>query len=485
MQDSQASCAESLFLIRVEGQNFKWVMDDTHDLSTIAGGSRLLAKLPEQVKATLDECLAAGKLRAVETIQSAASIGLFVICPASADIEQIVGAVKKTLSRGDFSHLTVSVNWIAAGSAVLSNEGGGLTIPKEALKEIDAKLVDRLMAAARFAQMRAPNVAVPAMVQYASEACCEDHVRPVEEKKEEEPGRSASVNARRRTGKLFRWKWAGNERESVHTFEEMTASRFPRHHGKIAVISIDGKGFTYLRNKYCQHTAGIQQFSRALVSAQQTFLDSLLAAWATNETDRFFFPYRPTAEEERVGVKPGNLLRFQRLVTAGDDAVYLMPAWLAWEFLEKFFNHPWTLTLTGKDDNDKEVQVAVPLAFRAGVVICSAKAPIHPIRDLAGRLEAEIARETANPGIKNPVAYEILKSFDLIGPRLDEYRKERRKSLTAAQIVLDGTTMSATKTRLEKMNGECPSAEIKNWQRWPSGQESDAYHLSQWRDYIF
>jgi hypothetical protein len=78
-----------------------------------------------------------------------------------------------------------------------------------------------------------------------------------------------------------------------------------------------------------------------------------------------------------------------------------------------------------------------------------------------------------------------LKSFDLIGSRLDEYRKERRSmKLTAGQMVLEGTKMSAKKENLLKMNKEHPSAEIENWQRWPEKQEADAYHLSQWRDYI-
>jgi len=285
---------------------------------------------------------------------------------------------------------------------------------------------------------------------------------------------------------LFRWKWDGNEREGVHTFEDMTASELPRHHGKIAVICIDGQKFTDLRKTYCQDVAGMQQFSKALVDAQQAFLDSLLAAWATDGTNRrFFASCAPTDGDSKTPPQNVDRLRFQRLVTAGDDSVYLMPAWLAWDFLQRFFAHPWNLKLIRKEEEGKEKNEDVSLTFRAGVVICSAKAPIHPIRELASQLECEIAREGAKSGIENPVAYEILKSFDLIGSRLGEYRKERRKILTAAQIVLDGNTMSATKARLEKMHLEYASADIKNWQRWPSKMESDAYHLSQWRDYIF
>jgi len=46
------------------------------------------------------------------------------------------------------------------------------------------------------------------------------------------------------------------------------------------------------------------------------------------------------------------------------------------------------------------------------------------------------------------------------------------------------------KPRLAQMNQECPSAWIKNPACWKNVEAkryttSDAYHLSQWRDYIF
>jgi hypothetical protein len=497
MADYQSGPGENMYLIRVEGQNFKWVIDDTHDLSTIAGGSRLLAKIPELVKATLDACLADGKLKAFETILSAASIGLFVVCPGTATIEEIVAAVKNPLSDpgGDFRHLTVSVEWTATETACLKSEENQFMIPMDALKEIPASLFDRLAAAAHFAQMRAPNVAVPALISDAKKSCCEDHVRPATNNSKQ--GRSASVNVRRDIGKEFRWRNGTTKKttESVYTFDQMTGSEILQHDGKIAVISIDGNGFTDIRNKYCQHMAGMQQFSAQLVEKQREFLDFLLAEWTKTETDpklapKYFFPYMPSEDDKKIGRKPGNLLRFQRLVTAGDDAVYLMPAWLAWDFLERYFNHTWRLTLPFKDDNGHEMVEEVPLFFRAGVVICSAKAPIHPIRELAGQLEGEIGREAVNAGIENPVAYEILKSFDLIGPRLRDYRMQRAGELKLSDLILDGKKLSDKVTAFQKLDKKYSSAVIKNPRRWTEIEEcddyqiSDAYHLSQWKGYL-
>jgi hypothetical protein len=56
--------------------------------------------------------------------------------------------------------------------------------------------------------------------------------------------------------------------------------------------------------------------------------------------------------------------------------------------------------------------------------------------------------------------------------------------LNESEIVLDGNALVDTKARLIQLGQDHTSAEIKNPARWPKGKESDAYHLSQWRDYF-
>jgi hypothetical protein len=268
-----------------------------------------------------------------------------------------------------------------------------------------------------------------------------------------------------------------------------------RWHGKLAVITIDGKGFTKLRDDLCKTAADLKQLSEKLDLLQNAFHIALMEKWASNENDdRYFYEFIPKDGPEDKGRKPGKLLRFQRLVMAGDDATYLMPAWLAWKFLSAFFAHKWELkwkAQTGLNEG------TFALAFRAGVVICHAKAPIHSIRDLAHKLESDVAAEDGK-GLANPIAYEVLKSYDFIGSGLEEYRKRKRAGLEAHEALLDGGNLRNVQTRLEQMKKYASSGEIKSAVRWDQAlrslnellpsvgfQKSDFFHMSQLRDYIF
>jgi hypothetical protein len=477
-----------LYLLRIEGQNFGWVIDDTHDLSTIAGGSRILAFAPRQVERKLAHLRKEGAIKEYRTIQQAASIGLFAVCTGSMPMSGVVQQVRKTLGISNFRHLTFSVE--AVETRTLEDKEPFL-IP---LELIDVELEKRLIAASRFAQMRAPTVAVPQLVADANQACREDHVRPAEGN-----GRSAAVNARRPLGKYFRWKsGAGGimARRTVYDFNDMTSyPKEPRWHGKLAVITIDGKGFTKLRDDLCKTAADLKQLSEKLNLLQNAFHIALMEKWASNENDdRYFYRFIPKDGPEDKGRKPGKLLRFQRLVMAGDDATYLMPAWLAWKFLSEFFAQKWELKWTAQTEVNEKT---FALAFRAGVVICHAKAPIHPIRDLAHKLESDVAAEDGK-GLANPIAYEVLKSYDFIGSGLEEYRWKKRAGLEVHQALLDGGTLGPLQMRLEQMEKYASSGEIKSPVRWDEAlrslnellpgvefQESDFFHMSQLRDYIF
>jgi hypothetical protein len=476
-----------LYLLRVEGQNFDWVIFDTHDLSTIAGGSRLLADAPERVEKLLAEIPG---VQAVRKIQCAASIGFFAVAAYRTDFQLIMDAVKKELAKPHFCHLTVSVVAIEAGSVRLQHEKDKFVIPSTSMENIQTHFETSLLTGARWTQMRAPNVAVPNIVPAVTRACSVDRVRPAVGN--DKSDKSPSVLERREVGKGFRWMRDGDEAEipTVQTFEEMTECKGDkRRTGRLAVISIDGKGFTKLRSDLCRNLNELRSFSDQLVEQQKSFMSELLKVWTGNLSDpRYFQSYNPRPEDAKRRTA-GPLFRFQRLVTAGDDAVYLMPAWLAWEFLTKFFEHQWKLTRPLAEGRT-ETRL---LNFRAGVVICHAKAPIHPIRRLAHTLESEVAAEDGK-SLENPVAYEVLKSFDFIGASLKEYREQKRACLQPREALLEGKEIARLKIRLQELQTKASSGEIKTPLRWldtlkslndPKFQPGDLYHLSQWRDYIF
>jgi len=479
----------ALYLLRIEGQNFGSVIFDTHDLSTIAGGSRLLEMAPQRIKELLEIPPGVAGVKAVRTIQCAASTGLFALRAESKDIASILQAVKGELAESPYCHLTVSVEAIECPEVTANaDKDGKYTIQNEELKNIPIEKLDQLQAAARFAQMRASNVAIPKVSPNAARACSVDRVRPADGKGNR--AMSASVAARREEGKQFRWKSGTKKIATVRTFEEMTEHKEKRLDGRLAVISIDGKGFTKLRGRLCRNFDDQRWFSDQLATLQTGFFEKLLNEWKDKTGDSY--NYFPKSEDLQEG-ETSPWLRLQRLMSAGDDAVYLMPAWLAWEFLTKFFTGDWKLNPETEDQRAAILELtsngemtAKGLSFRARVVICSAKAPIHPIRDLAHQLESEIAKNDTDSDVKNPVAYEILKSFDFIGPsKLRGYREKRRTDkLNAADLVLEGSALAAKKDQLIQLDNKYSSAEIKNPKRWPKGEEAGAYHLSQWKDYI-
>ena len=484
-----------LYLLRVEGQNFDSVIYDTHDLSTMAGGSYLLAAIPRGVEAVLRRLEEEGRLRTHRTIQSAASTGLFAVCSGSNGIAPLLSAVKRRLAGPFFRHFTVSVEIAEIGGAAVDvDASGALAIPDAALRAIDPGLLDRLAAEAKWTQMRAPNTAIPEGNPEACKACCEDHVRPAIGAGK--LARSPSVAARRRMGKDYRWQSGGKPERiaAAQSFDEMTGhSEKKRWNGRLAVICIDGKGFTGLRQRLCKDGESLKWFSDELARLQEAFHANLMDGWRkATASDRYFFPYFPSAEDRQPGRVPGQLLRLQRLVSAGDDSTYLMPAWLAWEFLEKFFSHPWILNHRVEGNEAAEPQ-EIQLSFRAGVVICHAKAPIHPIHDLAQKLESVVAAKDGR-SMQNPIAYEVLKSFDFVGAGIEEYRKQKRACLEPHEALLDGKEIANLECRLKELKEKASSGEIKTPLRWhdtlarlkdPKFQKGDLYHLSQWRDYIF
>ncbi len=467
---------KAFYLLQAEGQNFDWVIYDTHDLSTIAGGSQLLEQVPLRVEKSLQSKVGSER---VYPIQRKASTGIFAFVADRGEAQSILAAVRGDLRNGGFAHLTVSVEVVEIPRMPLTGSGELGDI----LKRIEVTYLDRLRAAIRLAQMRNSSVAIPQIPCACDRPCTVDHVRPATSS--DDRAKSASVEARRKLGKLFRWN-PDPESESipaVQTFEEMTTYEKGREHrwnGRLAVISIDGSGFGRLRTSLSRDAAGFARFSGELQGMQERFWSKLTQKWSERRPrEHYFYSYEPNGKPEDRGRSKGDLLRLQRLMSAGDDAVYLMPAWLAWPFLDAFFSFNWELTF---DDQ------LIPLKFRAGVVICNAKAPIHPIRDLAQKLESKVAKE-AGGGMSDPIAYEILKSFDLLGARLEDYRAERRpKGLGGADVLLEGKKLGDLFGKMKLLDREQASSTIKCPERWPSewsaADRRTAVHLSQWRDFL-
>jgi len=496
-QSSQSSTSVALYALRAEGQNFKWVLYDTHDLSAGAGGSRLLEEIPGEVeKVLISKITQAGE--SFEKVQSASSSAVYACCCSEGKMKIVLRELREAFHKDGFAHLTVAVE------AVKVQDGG--CEPGKLAESVEQSHLHQLFAAIRYAQMTSPNAAVPAVANGVKLACDKDHLRPRGAKSGFKW--SDSVYTRREQGKDFRRELTvtqdGNN-ESVftaRTFEGLTSLSDPTdpRNLKLAVISIDGNGFGKLITDNCKNGARLQQFSGKMKGLQDAFEQSLLQDWYGRKGDKRYFvnakvddAFAMDGGGEGPNNRPDRLLRLQRLVTAGDDAIYLMPAWLAWEFLQKFFGVNWTITLT-------DPAASIPLTFRVGMVNCHHNAPIHRIRKLADEL-SNLARNAAKDApvkIDNPIAYEVLKSFDLVGPDLAKYREDRvQKKLLPYQMLLDGkklkdqtlpdgTIQEGKLKQLRELEEKWPAGMIKDLSVWKDQSDDavNAFHLSQLGPYL-
>ena len=134
------------------------------------------------------------------------------------------------------------------------------------------------------------------------------------------------------------------------------------------------------------------------------------------------------------------------------------------------------------------------------MVNCHHNAPIHRIRKLADEL-SNLARNAAKDApvkIDNPIAYEVLKSFDLVGPDLAKYREDRvQKKLLPYQLLLDGkklkdqtlpdgTIQEGKLKQLRELEEKWPAGMIKDLSVWKDQSDDavNAFHLSQLGPYL-
>ena len=119
---------------------------------------------------------------------------------------------------------------------------------------------------------------------------------------------------------------------------------------KIAVFAADGDAFTKLRqslNAELGDQIGLTTLALTLETRMRTLLTELVDGLLAMETAdgcgnaaaaRFFDgedPARSTLKQRQSGVK--KLLRFETLLFGGDDAMFVVPAWLGWWLALRFF----------------------------------------------------------------------------------------------------------------------------------------------------
>lgn len=379
------------FYILVEGINIYANVFDTNQLSVIRGSSFLLKKAIVHIK---EHTAFKDKLTAIST---GASSGLFEVHKAESAATISADIVKELNNPiNHFSLLPFIVEYCAADSLLEAKE--------------------QLLAQLRISQMQSLKV-VPDINQTSDQ--------PDELEGRRIAGNNPIVTIQKKSRKLSysvyrRWK-EGTELKRNYYFkenyikdsEELENYKFSNHFeelaehpdykklgGKIAVVYMDGNSFSKIQKKLLESVPVDKQkemqiaFDNKIQNKRAKFLCNLLLEMTNNDSGCF----NPALQEKE------KIIRFETLLWGGDEMLFVLPAWLGFEFIQYFFEQ----TKDWKIDQ-------YPLTHAAGMVFCSTTTPIDKVRDLAQSL-AETVKQGEHQGKtgrqQNAWNYMILESID-------------------------------------------------------------------------
>nr|WP_321444809.1 hypothetical protein [uncultured Cohaesibacter sp.] len=171
-------------------------------------------------------------------------------------------------------------------------------------------------------------------------------------------------------------------------------------HGKMAVFYADGNKFGSKRSAAIESDPSLgtlRKFSSDLLANQKKLLANIInwfgAHYGKDRHDAFFL---------------GNDARFETLLWGGDELLFVMPSWLAFEFSQKFFE--WI--------KDWRVNDA-PVSFSAGVVICGHKTPIRDAKTMTNALVDSCKELEVD---ENLLQIEIFESLSMPGYDIEGFR---------------------------------------------------------------
>lgn len=399
------------YYIQVEAVNLMHAVYDTHDISTIRGGSFLLLDVIRRLADHFADRL--------EKITTAASQGLFEV-KEGIDLGSIEVEILLFLHGQTAGHVTFLV---AVEPDIPGNFSG---------------VLERLQAQIRRKQWRMPTIAIPEYAEAEAE-CFLDGWRPgtVDYAGETSAKISAATKFRREQS----WELKRDLLRRIvgdQTYDAALNAKdlgeLAAHadmgvlDGKIAYIHIDGNSFGRIKRALCTTPEIRRAFDKQIqTGCRKPFLRELL-----NWIDDDFLTQDRNGKQAR---------RLELLLWGGDEMILIVPAWRGWQVLDLFYEHARNLTFQG-----------VELSHRAAIVFCHHNTPILQIRRIADELLAQargniktrvaeaVATGTAFAGAEdekkehvtewlashrygNAIHYLALESFDMLRGSLSDFLK--------------------------------------------------------------
>ncbi|MBP7964368.1 MAG: hypothetical protein KBG20_13485 [Caldilineaceae bacterium] len=410
------------FYMQVEAVNLSQFVYDTHDISTIRGGSFLLLEAIEGLAAAFE-----GRLT---QITAAASRGIFsLLVDKNEDapeefVDKLMTDVLQHLQDVTDSHATFLV-------AVEKDEG------------VFPSILERLTAQIRRQQWRMPTVQVP-MYGGAAKECFIDGWRPGTKPYRGDPGItdekiSEATWFRRERGIQFKHKlfstllgdrdYEYDDALCAKDLEALTTDDSKGVlSGRMAYIHIDGNSFGRIRKEQCDSEETLKKFDDVIQeSCRKPFLRALLER-AGGDAD-----FQTVLGTNRA-------LRLEVLLWGGDEMTIVVPAWKGLETLRLFYDHAKSLPFGD-----------VALTHRAVMVLCHHNAPILQIRkiadDLLDRTKDDIGATPPDGGPLDHVRGDAmhflsLESFDMLQGDLGSFIREYYKDVTYSHLLLHAHELS-------------------------------------------
>jgi hypothetical protein len=385
--------------LRIEVNNFKWLVEDTEDLSTRRGGSLLALDLVKAVASEFDADLSA--------ISIGASIGLFEVVRKNTDLENRLNAWLATHSL--FKHATWSLN---INSSNVFRES-----------------VESLIYANRYQQMQSLSFSPEGFAPAGNEICERDHLRPTttESKKK----LSLSTHARRANGlekkRLFYRNtltehggarlrhYLDSSRDipawDFENISEDSGQRYGNLNGKLAVFYADG-------NRFSDFAANAKNAGE--LRDWDTYIRTRRAAMLATVFETVTSP----SDTETP---------LETLLWGGDEIMFVVPAWRGIELAAQFFAN--TADWAWRDQSGEEQK----LTHACGLVFCKKSAPISTIQRLARELAEECKTSSRTD---NRLATLVLESFDTAGHSLTAMvEKQYKKKVEFSQLILNSESL--------------------------------------------
>jgi hypothetical protein len=444
------------YYLHAEAFNLHQTVYDTHDISTIRGGSYLLLDAIDRLPKTIP-----GRLHLVT---AAASKGLFVY-EDSGDF----AAQRKDMALPVLQALHDAAGGFASFLVAIAED-----IPDDF-----PRVLAQLEADVRRQQWRTPTVIVPDF-DATEQECYLDGWRPgvipyQVDRDAEDAKISRATNYRRQRGRELRHTLF----RELFTDEDADADPCPKDlgelatdpnkgilSGKIAFIHVDGNSFGRIRNAKCDNSEKRKEFDQCVQARRRSFLAGLAAA---AHADPDFHVCLRTGKD---------VLRLEVLLWGGDECTLVVPAWKGLEVLERFFRATATLEFDG-----------IPMTHRAAVIFCHHNAPILQIRRLAEQLLSETKDDIKNrfraargaglilagmsdedadrqiewvssPKYGNAARYLVLESFDMLRGSLERFLERYYGKADTSDLLLYGHEMAELRSHLHTICAAAPKGRV-------------------------